>query len=51
VRFTGKGRQSVTTDWKAGEPGKTVTAWIRLKVLSPNKKLSPKRTFTLHCAK
>ena len=51
VRFTGKGQQGVSTDWKVGEPGKTVTAWIRLKVLSPNRKLSTKTTFTLHCAK
>jgi hypothetical protein len=49
IRFTSKGQEGVNTEWKVGKPGKTVHAWIRLKVLSPNRKLSPKVTFTLQC--
>lgn len=51
MRFASKGQQGVTTEWRVGEPGKTVNAWIQLKVISPNEKLSTKTTFTLHCAK
>lgn len=49
VRFSGKGQQGVTTDWRVGEWKETVNAWIRLKVISPNEKLSTKTTFTVHC--
>jgi hypothetical protein len=45
------GPQTVTQDWIVGEPGKTVHAWMQLKVTSPNTINSERMKFSFHCEK
>ena len=51
LRFSAKGQKSVTKVWRVGARGKTVNAWIQLKVISPNEMVSTKTSVTLNCAK
>jgi len=51
LKFASATVQSVTTTWQVGAPGKTVNAWILLKILSPNAKSSSKSLLDFKCAK
>lgn len=50
-RFTLAGVNGVTHKWKVGKPGKTVDAWVQLKVISPESRVSSKVPVHFTCAK
>jgi hypothetical protein len=50
-RFTLAGGSGVTHKWKVGKPGKTVDAWVQLKVISPESRISSKVPVHFTCAK
>jgi hypothetical protein len=50
-RFSLAGVNAVTHKWKVGRPGKTVDAWVQLKVISPESRLSNKVPVHFTCAK
>lgn len=50
-RFTLAGDNGVTHKWKVGKPGKTVDAWVQLKVISPESRVSSKVPVHFTCAK
>jgi hypothetical protein len=50
-RFTLAGGNGVTHKWKVGKPGKTVDAWVQLKVISPESRVSSKVPVHFTCAK
>ena len=50
-RFTLAGGSGVTHKWKVGKPGKTVDAWVQLKVISPESRVSSKVPVHFTCAK
>lgn len=51
LNFAAKGLKPVSTEWRVGAPGKKVNAWIQLKTVEPNVKVSTKTTFAITCAK
>jgi hypothetical protein len=50
-RFTLAGVNGVTHKWRVGKPGKTVDAWVQLKVISPESRVSSKVPVHFTCAK
>jgi hypothetical protein len=50
-RFTLAGVNTVNHKWKVGRPGKPVDAWVQLKVISPESRLSNKVPVHFTCAK
>lgn len=50
-RLSLSGVSAVTHKWKVGKPGKTVDAWVQLKVISPESHLSSKVPVHFTCAK
>jgi hypothetical protein len=50
-RLSLAGVSGVTHKWKVGKPGKTVDAWVQLKVISPESLLSGKVPVHFTCAK
>jgi hypothetical protein len=50
-RFTLAGGNGVTHKWRVGKPGKTVDAWVQLKVISPESRVSSKVPVHFTCAK
>jgi hypothetical protein len=50
-RFSLAGVNAVTHKWKTGRPGKTVDAWVQLKIISPENRLSGKAPVHFTCAK
>jgi hypothetical protein len=50
-RFSLAGVNGVSHKWKAGRPGKTVDAWVQLKLISPESRLSGKVPVHFTCAK
>lgn len=49
-RFTLAGGNGVTHKWRVGKPGKTVDAWVQLKVISPESRVSSKVPVHFTCA-
>jgi hypothetical protein len=50
-RFSLAGGNAVTHKWKVGRPGKPVDAWVQLKVISPESRVSNKVPVHFTCAK
>jgi hypothetical protein len=50
-RFARAGGNAVTHKWKVGRPGKPVDAWVQLKVISPENRMSNKVPVHFTCAK
>jgi hypothetical protein len=50
-RFTLAGSNGVSHKWKLGKPGKTVDAWVQLKVISPESRSSSKVPVHFTCGK
>jgi hypothetical protein len=50
-RFSLPGVNGVSHKWKLGRPGRTVDAWVQLKVISPEEKLSNKVPVRFTCVK
>lgn len=49
LQFTGAGTQTVKETWTLGGPQQAVSAWVRLKIISPNAYLSNQAAFSFHC--
>lgn len=50
-RFSLAGVNGVTHKWKVGKPGKTVDAWVQLKIIAPQSLPSSKVPVHFTCAK
>jgi hypothetical protein len=50
-RFSLPGVNGVSHKWKLGKPGRTVDAWVQLKVISPEEKSSNKVPVHFTCVK
>jgi hypothetical protein len=50
-RFSLAGTNGVTHRWKLGKPGRTVDAWVELKVISPESRSSSKVPVHFTCGK
>jgi hypothetical protein len=50
-KFSLAGVNAVTHKWKVGKPGKPVDAWVQLKVISPESRVSSRVPVHFTCAK